>query len=249
MSAYSRIEWTDATWNPVRGCTKVSPGCKFCYAEVFAERWRGIRGHPYEQGFDLRLVPEKLDEPLRWKEPRRVFVNSMSDLFHENVPVDFVQRVFDVMGRARHHIFQVLTKRAGRLRELAPFLPWHENVWMGVSVESEEYAERAHQLRIVPARIRFLSVEPLLGPIPRLPLAGIDWVIVGGESGLRARPLQVEWVREIRDQCVSNGIPFFFKQLGGRRSKRGGDEAILDGRLWREFPSSEEVAHPPAVRR
>jgi protein gp37 len=234
MSANTTIEWTDATWNPVRGCTKVSPGCKNCYALRFAERFRGVPGHPFESGFDLRLVPEKLEEPLRWRAPRRIFVNSMSDLFHERIPVDYIRRVFDVMGRARRHQFQVLTKRSARLVELAADLPWHDNVWMGVSVENQRYAARARALAYVPARVRFLSVEPLIGPIPDLPLDGIHWVIVGGESGWQHRPIREEWVRDIRDQCEARDVPFFFKQWGGRFPKSGGRE--LDGREWSEFP-------------
>jgi len=234
MSVTTSIEWTDATWNPVRGCTKVSPGCKNCYALRFAERFRGVPGHPFEWGFDLRLVPEKLEEPLRWRAPRRIFVNSMSDLFHERVPVEYIRRVFDVMGRASQHQFQVLTKRSARLLELAKELPWQSNVWMGVSVENQRYAGRARELAQVPAQVRFLSVEPLIGPIPDLPLDGIHWVIVGGESGWRRRPIEEGWVREIRDQCESRGVPFFFKQWGGRFPKSGGRE--LDGREWSEFP-------------
>ena len=234
MAEHSAIEWTDATWNPVRGCTKVSPGCKHCYALTFAERFRGVPGHPFEQGFDLRLVPEKLEEPLRWHRPRRIFVNSMSDLFHEAIPVEYIARVFAVMGRAPQHQFQILTKRSKRLVDLASELPWHANVWMGVSVENDFYAGRAVDLASVPAAVRFLSVEPLLGPIPELPLDGIHWVIVGGESGPRRRPVRGEWITEIRDQCLSVGIPFFFKQWGGRFPKSGGRE--LEGREWNELP-------------
>lgn len=234
MSMSTSIEWTDATWNPVRGCTKVSPGCKNCYALRFAERFRGVPGHPFEWGFDLRLVPEKLEEPLRWKAPRRIFVNSMSDLFHERIPVDYIRSVFDVMGRAPQHQFQVLTKRSARLMELAGELPWHANVWMGVSVENQRYVARARDLAKVPSQVRFLSVEPLIGPIPNLPLDGIHWVIVGGESGWRRRPIEQAWVREIRDQCEAHEVPFFFKQWGGRFPKSGGRE--LDGREWSEFP-------------
>jgi protein gp37 len=234
MSTTTSIEWTDATWNPVRGCTKVSPGCKNCYALRFAERFRGVPGHPFEWGFDLRLVPEKLEEPLRWKAPRRIFVNSMSDLFHERIPIDYIRRVFDVMGHAPQHQFQVLTKRSRRLLEVAEALPWHKNVWMGVSVENQRYAARARDLEQVPAQVRFLSVEPLIGPIPNLPLEGIHWVIVGGESGWYRRPIEEGWVREIRDQCESRGVPFFFKQWGGRFPKSGGRK--LDGREWSEFP-------------
>ncbi|MBV8202547.1 MAG: phage Gp37/Gp68 family protein [Acidobacteria bacterium] len=234
MAEISSIEWTDSTWNPVRGCTKVSPGCKHCYAQTFAERWRGIPGHPYEQGFDLRLVPEKLEEPLRWKSPRRVFVNSMSDLFHEAVPEDYIRRVFEVMGAAHWHTFQVLTKRAERLAALAPHLPWPENVWQGVSVESERYLPRIASLQRVDAAVRFLSLAPLLEPLPRLHLDGISWVIVGGESGLQHRLIEVEWVRAIRDQCVRKGVAFFFKQWGGRTPKAGGRR--LDGKEWNQMP-------------
>ncbi len=236
MNPSTGIEWTEATWNPVRGCTKVSPGCKHCYEETFAERWRGIPGHPYEQGFDLRLVPEKLEEPLRWKRPRLIFVNSMSDLFHEEVPLDYIARVFDAMRRSSWHTFQVLTKRADRLAEIASDLPWPGNVWQGVSVENQKYLGRIEKLRTVPATVRFLSLEPLLGPLPDLPLDGISWVIVGGESGRGHRPMDPEWVRDIRTQCVRAGIPFFFKQWGGRNSKSGGKD--LDGRIWSQMPAS-----------
>lgn len=234
MSASTTIEWTNATWNPVRGCTKVSPGCKHCYAQTFSERWRGIPGHPYEQGFDLRLVPEKLDEPLRWKRPRLIFVNSMSDLFHEAIPDAFIQRVFAVMQQAEHHVFQVLTKRSGRLRDLAPHLPWPDNVWQGVSVESTPYLKRIGDLTTVPAAVRFLSLEPLLGPLHKLPLDGISWVIVGGESGPRHRPIEADWIRDIRDRCLKVQVPFFFKQWGGRTPKAGGRE--LDGETWNAMP-------------
>jgi protein gp37 len=236
MSATSTIEWTDATWNPLRGCRKVSPGCKHCYAETFSERFRGVPGHPFEQGFDLRLVPEALDLPLRWRAPKRIFVNSMSDLFQDEVPDDYVQRVFDVMRRAAHHrAFQVLTKRSARLRALAPRLPWPRNVWIGVSVESQAYTHRVADLVTVrEAAVRFLSVEPLLGPIPELPLEGIDWVIVGGESGPRARAMDPAWVRDVRDQCARASVPFFFKQWGGVRKSATGRQ--LDGRTWDEMP-------------
>jgi protein gp37 len=231
----SAIEWTDSTWNPVTGCTKVSPGCKHCYAETFAERWRGVRGHPYEQGFDLRIWPERLRLPLTWKKPRMIFVNSMSDLFHETVPIDIVEKVFDVMGEASWHIFQVLTKRAERLAELAPCLEWHPNVWMGVSIETAKFLWKADRLRKVPAAVRFLSIEPLLGPIDDLNLEGIDWVIVGGESGPGARPMNPAWVRSIRDQCRQSSVPFFFKQWGGMQKNRGG--RVLDGRTCDEMPA------------
>jgi protein gp37 len=239
MSENSAIEWTDATWNPVRGCTKISPGCKHCYAETFAERFRGVPGHPFEQGFDLRLVPTALDLPRRWRRGRLVFVNSMSDLFQDDVPVDFVHKVFEVMRDCPQHQFQVLTKRAERLAELAQILEWPPNVWMGVSVENADYTWRVRELQRVRAAIRFISVEPLLGPISRLPLAGIHWVIVGGESGHRAREMKAEWARDIRDQCRDAGVAFFFKQWGGVRRKVAGRE--LDRREWNEMPRPEFV--------
>lgn len=236
MSDRSAIEWTDATWNPVRGCSKVSPGCANCYAETFAERFRGVPGHPFEQGFDLRLVPEALELPHRWRAPRLVFVNSMSDLFHEDVPDAFVQSVFEVMASCSQHQFQVLTKRHERLLKLAARLPWPPNVWMGVSVETARYYARIAALRRVPAETRFVSLEPLLAPMPNLPLDGIHWVIVGGESGRRSRAMDAEWVRGIREQCVAAGVPFFFKQWGGRNKKAAG--RTIDGQVWSELPAS-----------
>jgi len=217
MSQHSSIEWTDATWNPVRGCTKISPGCAHCYAETFAERFRGVPGHPYEQGFDLRLVPDKVGEPLRWASSRMIFVNSMSDLFHEDVPEDFILDVARVMKLASWHTFQVLTKRSERLRDLlrgslrfAANLP---HVWWGVSVENQRHGvPRIENLRGAPAAVRFLSIEPLLEDLGTLDLEGVSWVIVGGESGPRARPMPVEWAREVRDQCKAAKVPFFFKQ-------------------------------------
>ena len=240
MSDRSAIEWTDATWNPVRGCTKVSPGCKFCYAELFAERFRGVPGHPFEQGFDLRLVPEKLDQPLHWRRPRKIFVNSMSDLFHEDVSADYIARVGDVMRRADWHVFQVLTKRDERLRALLlGELRWMadlEHVAFGVSVEDRQYGlPRIRSLQDTPARIRFLSVEPLLADLGPLDLRGIDWVIVGGESGPHSRPMLRNWVVNIRRQCRAQRVAFFFKQWGGRTSKAGG--RALDGRTWDQMPS------------
>ena len=246
MSDNSNIEWTDATWNPVRGCTKVSPGCKHCYAETFAERFRGVPGHPFEQGFDLRLVESAIDLPLKWRSPRRIFVNSMSDLFHEDVPDLFIRRVFDVMRRARQHEFQVLTKRSERMAEVVAGLDVPDNVWLGVSVENEKYVSRIDDLREVRATVRFLSVEPLLGPIPRLDLRGIHWVIVGGESGPRARPMAPAWVRTIRDRCRREGVPFFFKQWGGVRKRLTG--RILDGRTWDEMPRSRPERLEPSQR-
>jgi protein gp37 len=240
MSDKSPIEWTEATWNPVRGCTKVSPGCKHCYAETFSERFRGVPGHPFEQGFDLRLVPDALDLPKKWKRGRLIFVNSMSDLFHEDVPVDYIQQVFQVMREASQHQFQVLTKRAERLAELAPQLEWAPNIWMGVSVESAEYTWRIRHLRKVPAAIRFISVEPLLGPIEKLPLSKIDWVIVGGESGHGARAMDAVWARSIRLQCFAAGVPYFFKQWGGARKSVLG--RVLDGRTWDAMPAMGRLA-------
>ena len=240
MSDRSDIEWTDATWNPVRGCQKISPGCKHCYAETFSERFRGVPGHPFEQGFDLRLVPGALDLPRRWRSGRLVFVNSMSDLFQDEVPAEFIQRAFAVMRECPQHQFQVLTKRAERLVELAPDLDWAPNVWMGVSVENEDYKWRIDLLRRVPATIRFISVEPLLGPIEKLPLKGIHWVIAGGESGPRAREMKPEWARSIRDQCVDAGVPFFFKQWGGVQRKLAGRR--LDRREWNEMPATTVVS-------
>ena len=234
MADNTAIEWTDATWNPVRGCTKISPGCKQCYAEKFAERFRREPGPPFEQGFDLRLVPQALELPLKWRASRRIFVNSMSDLFHEGVPDEYIAQVFDVMRRARQHQFQVLTKRASRMADFAAAISVPDNVWMGVSVENEEYVARVDELRRVKALVRFLSVEPLLGPISRLNLRGIRWVIVGGESGPRARPMMAEWVRTIRDRCITSHVPFFFKQWGGVRKHTTG--RVLDGRTWDEMP-------------
>ena len=239
MSDKSKIEWTDATWNPVTGCTKVSPGCKHCYALTFAERWRGIPGHHFEQGFDLRLWPERLKLPLAWKTSRRIFVNSMSDLFHEKVPLEFVRRVFETMTACPQHQFQVLTKRAERLVELCGSLDWSDNVWMGVSIENEKYAYRSELLRKVPAKVRFLSVEPLIGPIPRLPLKGIHWVIVGGESGPGARPMDPDWVTSIHVQCSRARVPFFFKQWGGVRKHATGRR--LHGRTFDEMPRELEA--------
>lgn len=241
MSDGSPIEWTDATWNPVTGCTKVSPGCKHCYAERFAERFRGVKGHPFEQGFDLRLWPERLELPLRWRSPRRIFVNSMSDLFHPRVPDAFIRACFETMQKASWHHFQVLTKRPERAAALADSLPWPENVWMGTSVESQPYTSRVRHLERTPARVRFLSCEPLLGPLV-LNLSGIHWVIVGGESGPGARPMNKEWVVSIRDQCREAAIAFFFKQWGGVQKKRTGRK--LDGRTYDEMPQELALASP-----
>ena len=239
MSDRSAIEWTDATWNPVRGCVKVSPGCKHCYAETFAERFRGVPGHPFEQGFDLRLVPEKLGEPLRWRARRKIFVNSVSDLFQEGVPTEYIARVGRIMQLADWHIYQVLTKRHERIRDLlAGELAWLgrlPHVWFGVSVEDRTHGlPRIDALRATPARVRFLSIEPLLEDLGAVNLSGIDWVIVGGESGPRARPMDPVWVLCIRDQCRAANVPFFFKQWGGVRKHATGRE--LRGQTYDEFP-------------
>lgn len=240
MSLNSHIEWTDATWNPVRGCTKISPGCKHCYAETFAERFRGVKGHPYEQGFDLRLVPEKLAEPFLWRSPKLVFVNSMSDLFHEGVPDHYIEMVCRVMATANWHTFQVLTKRSERLRDLLlgrlRFAAEQEHIWWGVSVEDKEYGlPRVTHLQHAPSRVRFLSIEPLLEDLGRFDLSDISWAIVGGESGPGARPMHEDWVISIHEQCTAAHIPFFFKQWGGVRKKSRG--RLLRGRTYDEYPA------------
>jgi protein gp37 len=244
MSAKSSIEWTDATWNPVRGCTKISPGCTHCYAETFAERFRGVPGHPYEQGFDLRLVPEKLAEPLKWQAPKMIFVNSMSDLFHQDVPDEYIEQTARVMEAANWHTYQVLTKRSERLRDLLKTrLRWAADlphIWWGVSVEDRKYGlPRVEHLRSAPAAVRFLSVEPLLEDLGAINLNGIHWVIVGGESGSGARPLEKSWVLDIRDRCAARGIPFFFKQWGGVRKSEAGRE--IDGVTYDGLPSRGPV--------
>jgi protein gp37 len=247
MSLQSAIEWTDATWNPVRGCKKISPGCKHCYAETFAERFRGVPGHPYEQGFDLRLVPEKLAEPLRWKSPKTVFVNSMSDLFLDGVPDDYIVAVAQVMQLASWHTFQVLTKRSERMRNLLSsklaFAAQLPNVWWGVSVEDRRYGLlRIEHLRVTPAKVRFLSIEPLLEDLGTLNLDAIHWVIVGGESGAGARPMRQEWVTSIRDQCVRAEVAFFFKQWGGFQKSKTGRQ--LEGRTYDDLPERKTAAIP-----
>jgi protein gp37 len=234
MGLSSTIEWTESTWNPVTGCTKVSPGCKFCYAEKMAARLQMMGQPNYKNGFELTLQPQMLELPLQWKRPQSIFVNSMSDLFHDGVPLTYVQQVFDVMRRASWHRFQVLTKRADRLAKLDRFLEWPANVWMGVSVESSEHVARIDSLRQTRASVKFLSLEPLLGPLPDLNLQNIDWAIVGGESGHSARPVREEWILEIRDQCRKAGVAFFFKQWGGRNKKKSG--RLLEGRTWDEMP-------------
>lgn len=234
MALGSDIEWTQATWNPVTGCTKVSAGCKHCYAERMSRRLRAMGQENYRNGFDLTLQPHMLERPLEWKKPQTIFVNSMSDLLHEEVPLSYVQRVFDVMRRAHWHRFQVLTKRGERLAEVDPDLEWTSNIWMGVSVENRRYRSRIDHLRKTRAAMKFLSLEPLLGPLPDLDLQGIGWVIVGGESGPGARPVDEEWVVDLRDQCVAAGVPFFFKQWGGPKKKQAG--RLLQGRTWDEMP-------------
>ena len=233
--ASTKIEWTESTWNPITGCTKITAGCKNCYAEVMARRLKAMGQEKYRNGFNLSLHPDVLNEPYNWKKPKMIFVNSMSDLFHKDVPVDFILQVFDVMRRADWHTFQVLTKRSERLLELDPQIDWPDNVWMGVSVENEDYKFRIDDLRRTHARTKFLSLEPLLGPLHRLSLRGINWVIVGGESGPGARPIAEEWVIDIRDQCHVKHVPFFFKQWGGVNKKRAG--RLLQGEIWDQMPA------------
>jgi protein gp37 len=231
----SSIEWTESTWNPLTGCNKISPGCKHCYAERMAKRLQGMGVAKYRNGFLLTLHEDSLEDPLKWTKPQMIFVNSMSDLFHKDVPLEFIQAIFDVIRRAHWHTFQVLTKRAERLSELDPLLTWPDNLWMGVSVENQDYTFRIDHLRQTHAKTKFLSLEPLLGAIPHMNLTGINWVIVGGESGPGARPIQPEWVTDIRDQCLAAKVPFFFKQWGGVNKKKTGRE--LEGRTWDELPS------------
>lgn len=247
MAQNTAIEWTNATWNPVTGCTKISAGCDNCYAERFSERFRGVKGHPFEKGFDLTLKPERIEQPLSWKKPKMVFVNSMSDLFHKEVPTEYIKRVFDTMEKADWHIFQVLTKRSSLMQKFvnarykngkAP-----EHIWLGTSVEESSKNSRIVHMQKMNASVRFLSIEPLIGPPGKLDLKGIHWVIVGGESGPRCRPMEEEWVRAVRDQCLKQKVPFFFKQWGGLRPKSGGRE--LDGKEWSQFPKlSKKVSDP-----
>ncbi len=234
MATQSDIEWTEYTWNPITGCNKISPGCKHCYADRMAKRLKAMGITKYSNGFELTLHDSLVEEPLTWTQPRIVFVNSMSDLFHEDVPISFVLRVFEVMKQAEMHTFQVLTKRSERLAEVSQLIDWPSNVWMGVSIENNDYVFRADHLRQTQAKTKFLSIEPLLGPITTLNLAEIDWVIVGGESGPKARPLKQEWVVQLRDQCLRENIPFFFKQWGGTRKKITGRQ--LEGRTWDQMP-------------
>lgn len=245
MSVNSSIEWTDATWNPVRGCTKVSPGCKHCYAQTFAERFRGVPGHPYEQGFDLRFVPEKLLDPFKWKSPRKVFVNSMSDLFQTGVSADYIRKVVSVMVEADWHVYQVLTKRSKRMRAMLAddlqFTGAKENIWWGVSVEDKRHGlPRIKDLQASSARVKFLSIEPLLEDLGEIDLSGIHWVIVGGESGPGARVLNPSWVRQILRQCRRYDVPFFFKQWGGVNKGKAG--RLLDGRTYDEYPTLPTIA-------
>ena len=239
MAINSSIEWTESTWNPLTGCTKISPGCKNCYAERMALRLQAMGQRNYVNGFELTLQEAALELPLRWKKPQTIFVNSMSDMFHAEVPVEFIIKVFDVMRRASWHRFQVLTKRSERLLSLSGQLPWAENIWMGVSVENDAYTNRIDHLRETRSRIKFLSLEPLLGPLDGLRLNGIDWVIVGGESGPGARPMKPDWVTSLRDQCVEANVPFFFKQWGGVWKKKSG--RLLEGRTWDQMPTVREV--------
>ena len=234
MAIQSAIEWTETTWNPVTGCSKVSPGCLNCYAERMAKRLQAMGQVRYRNGFRLTLHPQVLEEPYCWKKPRRVFVNSMSDLFHEKVPLRFIQDAFSVMNENRHHTFQILTKRSQRLCELAPLLKWSENIWIGVTIENNDYSFRAEDLKCRQFSVRFLSLEPLLGPVADLDLDGIDWVIVGGESGPGARPMKKEWVIEVKKLCEKKGVPFFFKQWGGVNKKKTG--RLLNGQTWDNYP-------------
>ena len=234
MSLFSKIEWTEATWNPVTGCTKISEGCKYCYAERLSIRLKSMKNPRYINGFDVTLHDNLLDIPLNWIKPRMIFVNSMSDLFHEKVPLEFIEKVFDIILRARHHKFQILTKRSERLKELASKLVWPANLWMGVTVELEEYSYRINHLKETPAKIKFISFEPLLGSFKKLDIEGVDWIIVGGESGPNSRMMKKEWVIAIKDQALKIGLPFFFKQWGGKNKKKGG--RLLDGNMWDQMP-------------
>ena len=235
MSASSKIEWTQGSWNPITGCTKLSPGCAHCYAHKMALRQQGMGRPKYRNGFAVTCHPEELQVPLTWNKSKMIFTCSMSDLFHKDVPFEFISSIFEVMGQASWHTFQVLTKRAERLAELGPLLPWTPNIWAGVTIESDAYAARAEALKSTPAAVKFVSLEPLLGPLPSLEMAGLHWVIVGGESGPGARPMEASWVTELRDKATAEGVPFFFKQWGGRSKKLAG--RLLEGRTWDEFPA------------
>lgn len=246
MALGSGIEWTESTWNPITGCNKISPGCKHCYAERMAERLRAMGQPNYRNGFALTLQPQALELPLQWRKPQTIFVNSMSDLFHRDVPLGYIQCVFDVMRRAYWHRFQILTKRRERLAELDHSLDWPTNVWMGVSVENSDYVHRIDDLLTTRAHIKFLSLEPLLGPLPNLNVRGVEWVIVGGESGPGARPMRPEWVMDIRDQCRQSRVAFFFKQWGGKNKKKAG--RLLEGRTWDEMPVIKTITHSKGLR-
>lgn len=247
MAQKSQIEWTDTTWNPVTGCTKISAGCDNCYAERFSERFRGVLGHPFENGFDLTLRHDRVEQPLSWRRPRMIFVNSMSDLFHKQVSCAFIERIFATMEKADWHIFQVLTKRSSLMKKFVNARyqkkPVPEHIWLGTSVEDESKRSRIKHVQDTNASVRFISIEPLIGPPGKLDLAGIQWIIVGGESGPYARPMQLAWAQSVRNQCVEQSVPFFFKQWGGYRPKSGGRE--LDGEEWNEFPKlSKAIASP-----
>ncbi|MFC1737609.1 DUF5131 family protein [Planctomycetota bacterium] len=239
MAQISKIEWTESTWNPVTGCTKISIGCKNCYAERMALRLKAAGSPNYAKGFRVTIHPHVLKIPLRWKHPRTIFVNSMSDIFHRDVPKDFIDKMFDVMHKASHHRYQILTKRSKRMVELNSKLPWLPNIWMGVTVETAKYLYRIDHLRQTNAAVKFISFEPLLGPTPNIDFSGIDWVIVGGESGPGARPMKPEWAADIRDQCLAAKVPFFFKQWGGVNKKKNG--RILDGQTWDDMPTKYEI--------
>jgi protein gp37 len=241
MAQKSKIEWTESTWNPVTGCAKISSGCKNCYAERMALRLKAAGSPNYANGFRVSLHPNVLEKPLRWRMPRTIFVNSMSDIFHRNVTLDFILKMFNVMSRASHHRYQILTKRSKRLLELNSKLPWQPNIWMGVTVETAEYSYRIDHLRQTDADVKFISFEPLLGPIPDADLTGIDWVIVGGESGPGARPVKPEWITDIRDQCIEAKVPFFFKQWGGVNKKKNGRK--LDHKIWSQMPDELELSY------
>nr|WP_321258221.1 phage Gp37/Gp68 family protein [uncultured Pseudodesulfovibrio sp.] len=235
----SKIEWTDTTWNPLTGCTKISPGCTNCYAESMAKRLKAMGNPNYKNGFQLTLHPHTLSTPFNWKKPSLVFVNSMSDLFHEDVPLHYIQKVFKTMGTCNQHIFQVLTKRSSRLKKISSKLIWYPNIWMGVSIENQDYIYRANNLVSTNAAVKFLSLEPLLGPINNLPLNSIDWIIVGGESGPKSRKMESKWAEDIRDECISKNTPFFFKQWGGTNKKKTG--RLLNNKLWDEYPQQIEA--------
>lgn len=240
MATNTTIEWTEATWNPITGCTKISPGCVHCYAERMAKRLKAMGQRNYRNGFEVTLHPQTLSIPLKWRKPRIIFVNSMSDLFHEHVPINYIQDVFSIMREANHHIFQVLTKRSSRLVEVSEYLKWSKNIWMGVSVENNDYVYRVDNLRQTEAHTKFISFEPLLSKIQEVNLHNINWVIVGGESGPKSRPMRPEWVTDLRDKCITSNVPFFFKQWGGLNKKKNG--RVLEGKTWNEIPSYATLA-------